>query len=236
MTADNATSRPVELAPDSLDPSVVETFLTEHPAFFKHRPELLMALELPHGGAGAVSLVERQVNLLRERNIEMRTRLAAMTQNAETNDALFESTRNMVLDLLDCSNAAALPGTVERSFGKYFDVEFGTQLWLQGAGECIADAPELDADRANVVAGLLKGGNAFCGIFRADEMRALFPTCQSEGSAAIAPLMRQNTLVGALAVGSSDPHRYDSSVGTLFLQHLAEVIVRLPFVRANPTL
>lgn len=65
-------------------------------------------------------------------------------------------------------------------------------------------------------------------------MTALFPACRSEGSAAIAPLLVEGQLLGALAVGSSDVHRYDNLVGTLFLEHLAEVIAHLPCVGARP--
>ena len=57
MSSENLSTNPRDMATESLDPRQVETFLSEHPAFFKHRPELLTALELPHGGAGAVSLV-----------------------------------------------------------------------------------------------------------------------------------------------------------------------------------
>lgn len=230
MSGENLSTRPLELAPESMDPSQIEAFLQEHPAFFKHRPELLMAMDLPHGGDGAVSLVERQVNLLRERNIEMRQRLATMTRNAESNDALFESTRAMVLSLLDCKSAAELPAVIETGFNDHFGVEYASQLWFESSATYLKEAPIAEVDRAGVVAGLLKRHVAFCGVFRVDEMTALFPDSQCEGSAAIAPLLRDGELLGAIAVGSSDVRRYDGNVGTLFLEHLAEVIIRLPFV------
>jgi len=230
MSSEHLSTRPMELAPESLDPALIEAFLQEHPAFFKHRPELLMAMELPHGGSGAVSLVERQVNLLRERNIEMRQRLASMTHNAESNDALFESTRAMVLMLLECSDPSALPAMVERGFNDHFGVEYASQVWLEGARETLGAPLLTDPKRTSTIEALLKHQRAFCGVFRSEEMNALFPVCHTEGSAAIAPLMVDQTVVGALAVGSSDVHRYDGNVGTLFLEHLAEVIVRLPFM------
>jgi len=233
MSGENLSTRPMELAPESLDPAQIETFLQEHPAFFKHRPELLMAMELPHGGPGAVSLIERQVNLLRERNIEMRNRLATITRNAESNDALFESTRAMVLSLLECAEATAVPGVVERGFNDHFGVEYASQLWFESAQDHMASPLLTDPARGRTVASLLKNQRAFCGVFRSDEMSALFPNCSHEGSAAIAPLLVGTTLVGALAVGSSDVRRYDGSVGTLFLEHIAEVIVRLPFIGSS---
>ena len=233
MSGENLSTRPMELAPESLDPAQIETFLQEHPAFFKHRPELLMAMELPHGGPGAVSLIERQVNLLRERNIEMRNRLATITRNAESNDALFESTRAMVLSLLECAEATAVPGVIERGFNDHFGVEYASQLWFESAQDHVASPLLSDPARGRTVASLLKNQRALCGVFRSDEMSALFPNCSHEGSAAIAPLLVGTTLVGALAVGSSDVRRYDGSVGTLFLEYIAEVIVRLPFIGSS---
>ena len=46
------------------------------------------------------------------------------------------------------------------------------------------------------------------------------------GSAAVMPLLGEEEL-GVIAVGSSDAHHYTSAMGTLFLQHIAEVLVRL---------
>jgi len=234
MSGEHLSTHPRELVQETLDPALVERFLEEHPAFFKHRPELLMSLELPHGGPGAVSLVERQVNLLRERNIDMRHRLATMTRTAEENDSLFSTTRQTVLALLDCTDAGAVATTATECLRDRFGVEYACQLWFATAAPWLGNPPEVDPERENVVAGLLKRGQAFCGVFRAEEMSALFPGCNSEGSAAIAPLILDDTLVGALAVGSSDVHRYDGDVGTMFLEHLAEVIVRLPFIERQP--
>jgi len=63
---------------------------------------------------------------------------------------------------------------------------------------------------------------------RAEEMSALFAVDIGEGSAAVAPLLRGGALLGVVAVGSNDPHRYQSDDGTVFLEFLAGVILRLP--------
>lgn len=213
-----------------LEASDVETFLSEHPAFFKHRPELLTALELPHGGPGAVSLVERQVTLLRERNIDMRNRLASMTETAQLNDALFNGTRETVLALLDAQQGSELAAMINHAFTEYFDVEMVGLIWLPEAAG-IENLDMANAERAATVAGLIKHQQSFAGVFRAEEMRALFDSAQDEGSAALAPIIVGDDVVGVLAVGSSDVRRYDSTVGTLFLDYIASVIARLPVVR-----
>ena len=58
-----------------LNPKDVEEFLRAHPNFLQDRPGLLAVLNLPHGGDGAVSLVERQVSVLRQRNIVSRQQI-----------------------------------------------------------------------------------------------------------------------------------------------------------------
>ena len=80
--------------PDTLDPKEVEAFLTAHPNFLQDRPGLLAVLNLPHGGEGAVSLVERQVSVLRERNIASRQKLAELSDIGRENDRLLDATRN----------------------------------------------------------------------------------------------------------------------------------------------
>lgn len=233
MSSENLSTNPRDMATESLDPRQVETFLSEHPAFFKHRPELLTALELPHGGAGAVSLVERQVNLLRERNIEMRHKLASMTQHAEDNDVLFSGTRETVLRLLALDASSAIGDTIRQCFSSLFDAEMANLIWLESANDELGITPDLGASALTTVTGLIKHQQPFAGVFRAEEMAALFGESESDGSAALVPLIFNDLLVGVLTVGSNDVHRYDSNVGTLFLEYIADVIVHLPSLRAG---
>ena len=83
-------------------------------------------------------------------------------------------------------------------------------------------------DSADIEIGaLFKGNKAVCGTLRKEELNYLFPDTAGEiGSAALMPLANSKRL-GLIAVGSSDGNRYNSAMGTLFLSHIAEVIVRL---------
>ena len=79
-------------------------YLRENPDFFGRHPMLLTDLSLPHDSGEAISLVERQVAILRERNIDMRRRLTHLVGAANTNDTLFEKTRRFTLNMLDCDD------------------------------------------------------------------------------------------------------------------------------------
>ena len=57
---------------NAISPQDVEQFLRENPDFLQDRPALLAALNLPNGGEGAISLVEEQLAILRERAVTAR--------------------------------------------------------------------------------------------------------------------------------------------------------------------
>src|SRR5690606_19642069 len=80
-----------EQKPTSADQ--VAAFLRQHPDYFQQRPELLELLRLPDARGQAVSLLERQAAILRERNQELRERLNGLLDVARENDRLFELTR-----------------------------------------------------------------------------------------------------------------------------------------------
>ena len=74
-------------------------FLRENPTFLYDNPDILENLYLPHSTGSAVSLVERQVGLLRERNSELRSRLNILNSKAAENELLLERTQTLILKL-----------------------------------------------------------------------------------------------------------------------------------------
>ena len=78
----------------------VAQYLQENPDFFVNRDSLLAEITLPHESGKAISLLERQVKILRERSIESRHTLNSLLENAKYNDQLFNVTRALILALL----------------------------------------------------------------------------------------------------------------------------------------
>jgi len=214
-----------------VDPNekIVREFLRANPSFLDQNTDILETLVLPHDSGKAVSLVERQVGVLRDRNKEMRSRLDNMLQTAHDNDLLFEKTKRLVLNLLEAKNLAALVESVYDSLGKDFGIDFYS-LTLLGDEEKLPRtmARVATMEKANERVGTLLGANrAVCGIIREEEMVFLFgERGRQVGSVAAVPL-RYDSLYGILAVGNSDPNFYKSSMGTLFLSYIAEILNRL---------
>lgn len=214
---------------DPLDPEQVAAYLQSHPEFFVDHQELLGDLFLPHASGPAVSLVERQVSILRERNIDMRNRLSKLLDNARENDKLFDKTKRLVLTLIEGQDLGDIIDALHYSFDKEFNIHF-TTLQLFG------NIDKLPSSQAQVVpialarehiGALLKSNRAMCGTLGQKELDFLFGKhANAIGSVATVPLVHGTTF-GLLAIGNRDPQYYRSSMGTLFLGYIAEVLNRL---------
>jgi uncharacterized protein YigA (DUF484 family) len=213
--------------PQHLDSETVAAYLRLHPEFFVQHEELIPELRIPHQPGEAVSLVERQVKLLRERNIEMRHRLSQLMDVARENDRLFDKTRRLVLDLLDASSLEEVVGAVEDSLRHEFQVPF-VSLILFSENTLPVGRSVTVAEAHQSIGGLLAGGKTICGVLRSHELEFLFGVQERDqvGSAAVVSLSHQG-LHGVLAIGSPDPQHYKSSLGTLFLGYVAEVLARV---------
>ncbi|HCJ29039.1 MAG TPA: DUF484 domain-containing protein [Pseudomonas sp.] len=211
--------------PHMPDAETVAAYLRAHPEFFVDHDELIPELRIPHLPGGAVSLVERQVKLLRERNIEMRHRLSQLMDMARDNDRLFDKTRRLVLDLLDANSLEEIIGAVDESLRHEFQVPY-VSLILFSESPLPVGRSVTAAEAQQAIGGLLGTGKTVCGVLRPHELAFLFGEEESSGigSAAVVALNQQQ---GILAIGSQDPQHYKSSLGTLFLGYIAEVLTRV---------
>lgn len=212
----------------TVDADQVVEFLQENPDFFANRSDLLRDLTLPHQRGRAVSLVERQVALLRERNLDMRRRLAELLENANNNNSLFENTRQLVLDLIEAKSLVELTTALQRSLEHDFNIELSCLCLLtaqqQGLPPLVRCVSEPQAQAA--IGNLLTARQVVCGVLRKEELDFLFgDRAAAAGSAAVIPLLAERH-IGVLAVGSKDPLHFQSGMDTLFLNYIAEMLNR----------
>ncbi|MEZ5559283.1 MAG: DUF484 family protein [Pseudomonadales bacterium] len=204
-------------------------YLRNHPDFFQQHSHLLSDLRLPHESGSAISLVERQVAILRERNMTMRRRMNEMMQTAKDNDALFSKTRTLTLELLYVNSWHELNEVLATYVLTDFNADF-VCCHLQAPG--LAPALALDHLRAHQgplpTDALVPGRYPLCLVLRADELARLFPgeSLSDTGSAVLAPLALESSS-GCLVVGSRDPQRFTPDMDTLFVTYIAEVLTRV---------
>lgn len=206
----------------------VARFLRANPGYFQRFPGLLAMLDLPHESGKAVSLMERQVAILRERNIDMRKRFTQLVGAANTNDSLFDKTRTLTLALLDAEDFAQLDGVIDRSLKTSFKAD---------AVACYIAHPRKPPAQHHIhycatsehlpMLHLTQSTGTACGPVRGPEYKRLFNVPDApEASAAIVQL-RHADLVGVFAIGSRDPRRFSADMGTLFVRYIADVLARV---------
>lgn len=209
----------------------VAAYLRDNADFFEQRPELLELLRLPDPKGQAVSLLERQASILRERNTELRDRLNGLLDVARENDHLFDKTRRLTLSLLEARSAEKLFRNLLTSLADDFrsdrvslmlyDREMPILGDLRNQIRCV-DSTALP----QALNHLLRNGKAVCGAMRLEEMEALFKEHATDiRSAAMVPLEFQGRL-GLLAIGSKSAMHFRSSLGTLFITHIGQVLSR----------
>lgn len=219
------------MSDNSISDAEVARYLSETPDFFERHSDLLADLQLPHDSGNAISLVERQVAVLRERNMDMRHRLSKLLDNARDNDKLFDKTKRLVLALLEGRKAEDTINSLFYSFDKEFQIHFTRLVLFRAQPGKIGQARCVNLNDARVpLAKILKAQKAMCGQLGNEEKAYLFgEQAPLVGSAALVPLMH-GTCFGILAIGNRDATYYRSSMGTLFLSYIAEILNRtLPY-------
>lgn len=205
----------------------VVAYLKAHKNFFVDHEALLADISIPHETGKAVSLVERQVVVLRERNVELRERLTHLLDVARENDVLFEKMRNLTLALLETKTVAQLAVALERELRQRFGSEYVSfQLFDVSGATGAAQSIALTSAQEKIPA-LVRGRQVITGQLRKDELQFLFGhEGEQVRSCAVVPVQHERPL-GLLAIGSSNADHFRSTMDTLFISFIGDVLARV---------
>src|SRR5690606_30379073 len=99
--------------------------------------DLLTELQVAHPAGGAVSLLERQVSVLRERSVDLRHRLNSLLDNARNKDRLFEETKQLVLKLLEAQSLDQIVDMFKHSLEQDFQLDYASKVLIGNATQII---------------------------------------------------------------------------------------------------
>lgn len=209
----------------------VAEYLRSHPDFFERHAGLLIGLRLPHPtGSGAVSLMERQVTMLRERNGELDRQFKDLLSVARQNNDLVEKIHQLSVRLMRASGPAARLEQLENSLREEFAAESAVLVlfpsaerqWPERAG--FVELIERDDPSLKPFAAFLKAARPRCGPIRDRQRDLLFRRDPSSvASAAMVPL-GQAAELGFLVIGSRDPDHFHPGKRVDFLHRLGELV------------
>jgi uncharacterized protein YigA (DUF484 family) len=202
----------------------VRDYLSEHPDFFRHNEELLAELDIPHTGGGT-SLLEHQVSVLRDKNQSLSRKLRDYHAAAEHNASLLERIHGLYGEMLGAAGHQQLAERLTRRLREEFGCD-AVSIALFQADLFTGDGfVRLDSDGARKeFATFMENAEPACGRFNRKKLDLLFGDRAEEiRSAAVAPLDDSGGL-GLLALGSTDEHKFQPGMGTLFIELLGRML------------
>ncbi len=205
------------------DADVVQ-YLQDNPDFFISKDDLLAELRIPHNAGQATSLIERQLAVYRERNVELRQRLSDLLENARRNDKLFGKTKRLVLALIDAKNWIDVEAALDDSLRQDFNVDHWSLLYFTDQRLEHPLHSISNKNKQREIHRLFKGHRAFCGQLTDETMDLLLAAEHSSAESIAAAQIRNGQQVGVISVASDDPKFYRSSMDTLFLDYIADVL------------
>lgn len=206
----------------------VSRFLSDNPEFFTTHPEILVDITVPHPQSGqAVSLIERQVGVLRDHNRQLERQLRELISNAKENEVITRRLHGFARHLLEASDIDALleVATTQVKEAFYLDatsVRIGSHDPVEGRAPVWVKA---DNEQLTQLALLVAGGEPVCGSFLDEaQLQFLFGDAHDNiKSCALVPL-KFDGIGGVYCLGSQDPHRFDQEMATDYLARLGELI------------
>jgi hypothetical protein len=203
----------------------IAEYLANTPGFFERHAEMLASVQLtsPHGQR-AVSLQERQMEMLRERIKGLERKIVEMIRNGQDNVAIAERLHRWTRALMITANAADLPEVLLRELKQQFLIpQAAMRVW--GVGQAFQSLPFAQGASGDTRSLATSLGIPYCGANAGFEAARWLDDAPAVASMAMVPLRSSagDDAFGLLVVGSPDPTRYSADMGTDFLQRIGEI-------------
>ena len=208
----------------------IAQFLTNTPGFFERHAEVLASVQItsPHGPR-AVSLQERQAEMLREKIKGLEQRVMEMVRNSSDNATIAHKVHQWTGALLQVKDPFDLPQAVVNGVRTLFDVpQAAVRVWDVAGPYIDADFTQGASEDARTFASSLT--MPFCGPNLGFEPAAWLANEAGEPAQSLALLPLRSGAIdsatpafGLLVLGSQDPQRFDATMGTDFLSRMAEL-------------
>lgn len=207
-----------------LEAEDVARYLREHPEFFETHAHLLTEINIPHPHGGrTISLAERQLLALRDKNALLESKLRELIQFGEENDALGERVHRFSLALLMATSLESTLHAIHYNLREDFAVpHVAMRLWEgmdshPGLTEFSGTSKELRVYAESLA-------NPVCGPHALYETGTWFGEDSARLKSFAMVALRAEHAFGFLVLASEDPQRFYQGMGTLYLKRLGELI------------
>lgn len=211
----------------TVDEATIIDYLKKHPELLERHPEVLKQLTFIHDSGNAVSLVERQLKLLREENKNLKNKLSALVHIARENEELGQRFHRLSLELMAGEHLHDIVAMTQDQVQTFFYTDhvrfcFNHELaaQLSGLESSILDPNARHADK---IKSWMQNRKPVFGPLDSAIHRQFFGERSQINSCVLIPLYHTRDF-GLLVLGSKSRDRFTSQMGTVFLSQLGELI------------
>lgn len=206
----------------------VAEFLSGTPDFFESHPEVAARLRIPHQSGSAVSLIEKQVDILRKQNMQLERKLVDLIEVARANDAAVERIHQLVIALMEADDLPDLLHGLADRLRHRFGADAIRLILFRGEPGQVEFGPtrrlERDAPEISEFQNVLRNGQPVVGRLRPRQLEILFgEQAPRIGSAALIPI-GDRAEIGMLGLGAQSEDQFGPTLGTTFLVRIGEVL------------
>ena len=205
----------------------VVSYLRRNPDFFARQDDLLAEISLPHDSGSAISLLERQVNILRARGTEARQKLNNLLENARNNDQLFDTTQNLVLALLRAADVTEIAEIAQNQLSNHANVDACELIVVEQEGLDVAPTVRtLSSEHLKTeFEDIFRLKSTHCGSLDQKTIDQLFHNdAASIRSTALCPVISNGEVLAILALGNQREDTFSANLDTLFLDFIGRVV------------
>ena len=207
--------------------SDIANYLANTPGFFERHAELLGSVQLtsPHGQR-AVSLQERQMEMLRDKIRGLEGKIIEMIRFGQDNVTIADKLHRWTRALMVTAQPGELPEVLVRELMHHYMIpQAGIRLWSAAPAFAALPFAQAVSDDVKVFAASLS--QPYCGVNSGFEAAQWLEDPASAKSMAMLPLRAElattGSAFGMLVLASPDPTRYTAEMGTEFLVRIGEI-------------
>lgn len=202
----------------------VALYLQNNPQFFEEYAEMMSRMVIPHPHGGrTISITERQMLTLRDKNRVLESKMDELLQFGEENDVISEKMHRLGVAVIAAGTFQSVLHTLNFHLRDDFSIpHFALRLWSRP--ESAAELPEFAevSEELQTFAETLT--EPYCGSTSGFETSSWFGEASPHvRSQALIALRNGGGTVGMIALGSEDPQRFYAGMGTLYLERLGEM-------------
>jgi hypothetical protein len=203
---------PQQIIDVPFDELIIREYLLDHPDFFNRYPELLLAMRLPHLERGAISLVERRQEILRQRVSQLEEEITSLLTMAARNEKIYQFNTELSFKLLDCPDLVSLKEILADSLKLQFNFSHVRLISVH----------DVDSDMSAIWHQRLRKGHYF-GRLTLQEAKRLFGS--EVGSVALTKLSEDNPVIFAIA--SQDATHFHPDMDNMLLEQLRRLLAHM---------